>query len=159
MTIIVFYSNPKGAGERLLSEIQARIHGHRIEVDQTVKDLSDRFRRPMIDRAVIVFVAESREQLERFVAMGDLVSNVPILLVLPDRRKATISTGHKLYPRFVTYVDSYFSDIVSVLDKLIHHVHENPFPQSDILFRFPAARNDKMEACPGYGIERGPLKC
>ena len=140
MTIIMFYSNPKGAGERLLSEIQTRIHGHRIEVDQTVKDLSDRFRRPMIDRAVIVFVAESREQLERFVAMGDLVSTVPILLVLPDRRKATISIGHKLYPRFVAYLDSYFSDIVSVLSKLIHLDYENPFPQPDILFRYSAAQ-------------------
>ena len=159
MTIVMFYSNPKGAGERLLSEIQARIHGHRIEVDQTVKDLSDRFRRPMIDHAVIVFVAESREQLERFVAMGDLVSTVPILLVLPDRRRDTISTGHKLYPRFVTFVDSYFSDIVSVLSKLIHHVYENPLPAVGYLFRFPGARNDKMETCPGYGIERGPLKC
>ena len=154
MIIVVFYSNPKGAGERLLSEIQARIHGHRIEVDQTVKDLSERFRSPMTDRAAIVFVAESREQLERFVAMGDLVSNVPILLVLPDRRKATISTGHKLYPRFVTYVDSYFSDIVSVPDKLIHHVDENPLTRSDIYADFQVAATIKWKHVPDTGSKR-----
>ena len=77
MTIVMFYSNPKGAGERLLSEIQARIHGHRIEVDQTVEGLSDRFRRPMIDRAVIVFVAESREQLERIRCHGGPLQYCP----------------------------------------------------------------------------------
>ena len=151
MTIVMFYSNPIGAGERLLSEIQASIQGHRIEVDQTVEGLSDRFHRPMIDHAVIVFVAESREQLERFVAMGDLVSTVPILLVLPDRSRDTISTGHKLYPRFVTFVDSYFPDIVSVLSKLLHHVYENPFPQPDICSDFQAPSTFRWRPIPDSG--------
>jgi len=120
--IIIFYSDKKGPGERLLGDIQTKIHGHRIEVDQTVKDLSDRFRYPMLDRAIMVLVAESRERLDGLISVGDLINNVPILLVLPDREPATISSGHRLYPRFVTYVDSDFSDLVSVLSKLIHHV-------------------------------------
>ena len=83
--------------------------------------------------------------------MGDLFSTVPILLVLPNRGKATVSTGHKLYPRFVAYVDSYFSDIVSVLDKLIHHVYENPFPQSDIYSDFQSPATIKRKPVPDTG--------
>lgn len=133
MIIILFYSDKNGPGERLLSDIQAKIHGHWIEVDQTLKDLSDRFHYPLLDRAIMVFVAESREQLEGLISMGHFFRDVPMLLVLPDSEPATISMGHRLYPRFVTYVDSDFSDLVSVLSKLIHHVSKKAAGYYDLL--------------------------
>jgi len=120
--IIIFFSTVKiGPAERLLGDIQTKIHGHRIEVDRTVEALCDRFHHPTIDRGIMILVPKDREQLEQLISIGDLFNDSPILLVLPDREPATISRGHRLYPRFVTYVDSDFSDLVSVLSKLIHH--------------------------------------
>ena len=132
MIITLFYSDKEGPGGRLLDEIQTKIHGHRIEVDQTVEALSERFHYPMIDRTIVVLVAENRERLEEFISMGDLMSDVSVLLILPDRKRSTISTGHRLYPRFVTYVDSDFSDLVSVLSKLIHHVFQSSLREPSI---------------------------
>ena len=129
MIIIFFSHDNKGPGERLLGDIRTKIRGHRIEVEQTLEALSERFHYPMIDRTIVVLVAENRERLEKLISMKDLMSDVPILLILPDRKRSTISTGHRLYPRFVTYVDSDFSDLVSVLGKLIHHAFQNSLPQ------------------------------
>jgi len=104
-----------------LKDIQTKIPGHRVEIAQTVQALSDRFRSPMTDRSIVVLVAENGERLGELTSMEDLMSDFPIILVLPDRNPATVSIGHRLYPRFVAYVDSDFSDLVSVLGKLIHH--------------------------------------
>ncbi|MBW1921996.1 MAG: hypothetical protein JRJ35_00835 [Deltaproteobacteria bacterium] len=136
MIVIFFSHDKKGPGERLLEEIQTRIHAHRIEVDHTVEAFSERFRSPMTDRPMVILVPESRERLEEFVSMADLMSDIPILLVLPDREPATISVGHRLYPRFVEDVDSDFSDLVSVLIKMIHHGSRRPLSQPNIYADF-----------------------
>ena len=122
MMIIFFCTAKKGSVERLLGDIQTKIHDHRIEVVRTLEALRDRFRRPILDRAIMILIPVNREQLKGLISMGNLFDDNPILLVLLDREPTTISIGHRLYPRFVTYVDSDFSDLVSVLNKLIHHV-------------------------------------
>jgi len=119
--IIIFYSDEKGPGKRLLSDIQARIHGYRIDIESSVEALCDRFHHPILDRTIMILVPENREQLEQLVSIGNLINDRPILLVLPDKEPTTISIGHRLYPRFVTYVDSDFSNLVSVLSRLLHH--------------------------------------
>ena len=121
MIIIFFSTAKKGPAERLLGDIQTKIHGHRIEVDRTVEALCDRLHHPIRDQAIMILVPEDREQLEELISIGNLFNDSPILLVLPDKEPATISSGHRLYLRFVTYRDSDFSDLVSVLSKLIHH--------------------------------------
>lgn len=42
-----------------------------------------------------------------------------LILVLPDDDIETISQGHALRPRFVTYVESDFIDISAVLGKML----------------------------------------
>ena len=128
MIIIFFSTAKKGPAERMLGDIQTKIQGHRIEVDRTVEALCDRFHYPIIDRAIMILVPENREQLEQLISIGNLINDRPILLVLPDREPATISSGHRLYPRFVTYLDTDFSDLVAVLSKLIHHVSKKRHP-------------------------------
>lgn len=122
MKIIFFSTAEKGPAERLLGDIQTRIHDPPIEIDRTLEALCDRFHYPITDQTIIILVPESKKRLEQLISIGNLFNDNPILLVLPDREPATISMGHRLYPRFVSYVDSDFSDFVSVLGKLIHHV-------------------------------------
>jgi hypothetical protein len=129
--VIIFCSDMNGPGRRLFHDIQRKMNGHRIAVDRSVEALSKRLRSPMRDRVIMVLVAENRERLEAFISLGDLMNDAPILLVLPDREPATISFGHKLYPRFVAYLDSDFSDLVSVLCKLLDHGRaQHRFPES-----------------------------
>jgi len=42
-----------------------------------------------------------------------------LILVLPDDDMETISLGHALRPRFVTYAESDFIDISAVLGKIL----------------------------------------
>jgi len=49
----------------------------------------------------------------------DLLAETKIILLLPDRKRATVSKGHNLYPRFLTYMDGDFSDVAAVLQKMV----------------------------------------
>ena len=40
------------------------------------------------------------------------------MLVLSDSHDETIAAGHKLYPRFLTYVDSNLMEVGAVLEKM-----------------------------------------
>ncbi|MCP4576931.1 MAG: hypothetical protein GY846_11670 [Deltaproteobacteria bacterium] len=123
--IIVFFSNSKSeAAERLLGDIQRKFYGHRIEIAPTVKALREWFHHPMTERIIHILVPENRQQLEELGYMGDLMNDNPIILILPDREPHTVSTGHKLYPRFVSYLDSDFSYVTAVLSRMVENVED-----------------------------------
>jgi hypothetical protein len=45
--------------------------------------------------------------------------DVQIILVIPDRRPETLSLGHLLRPRYLSYEDGNFDDLASVLEKML----------------------------------------
>lgn len=123
--IIVFFSSAKSeAAKRLLKDIQRTFHGHQIDMVPTVKALFERFHSPMTDRTLLILIPENRQQLEELICLGDLMNDDPVFLVLPNRNPITVSTGHRLYPRFVSYLDADFSHVTAVLAKMIENVED-----------------------------------
>ena len=119
MTITFFSTTGEGPGERLLHKIETHLPGLPIQVARTVKTLSDRFHQPVLEPSTLILMPENKEQLQELIAMGNLLNDIPILLVLPDRKPATIDAGHRLFPRFITYMDSDFSYFFAVLNKML----------------------------------------
>lgn len=121
--ISVFFSDVKnGAAKALVKEIQSRFHNHRIEILPTLKALWERFHQPLIERTFLILVPQNRPQLEELIRIGDLITDHPILLVLPDRDLRTVSMGHKLYPRFVSYLDGDVLSLLAVLTRMVENV-------------------------------------
>ena len=54
----------------------------------------------------------------RIYALKDLFDGIRKIIILPDGEQVTISLAHKLYPRFLSYIDSDFSDVAAVLKKM-----------------------------------------
>lgn len=90
----------------------------RTEICKTISSLSSRLCQPKYDLDVAVFVSASKDELEALLSINNLIDDLPIILVLPDQDCETVSRGHILRPRFLTYLDSDFSDIVAVLEKM-----------------------------------------
>ena len=95
----------------------------RTEVFQNIEDLSSRLRRPADGFVIAFLVAGSKKELLDIVSIRHLLSDIPVILVLPDRQNETIVAGHKLYPRFLTYVDSNLMEVGAVLEKMFEN-HE-----------------------------------
>ena len=125
MNLLLYINGLNGAGIRLQRVIETGISKDRIEVYRDVVSLTHRLRRPRIDLDIAVLLVSSREDLEAILSIVELFFDLRVILILPDREKETISKGHKLYPRYLSYVDGDFSDVAAVLKKMLGHLQAN----------------------------------
>ena len=124
MRLLLFSSSPKGAGERLHRLLEAVFPGQKSEIIRTISDLSARLLQPLkYHPNVAILVSKSKDELSELLSIRDLFDDVRIILVLPDRERDTVSKGHILRPRFLTYIDSHFLEIAAVLNKILATSH------------------------------------
>ncbi len=113
----------------ITNEIDSRIQGMvemaksmtKTEVFRSIESLSNRLHKPADGFTIAVLVAGSKKELLDIVFMRHLLSDIPVILVLHDRKDETIAAGHKLYPRFLTYVDSNLTEVGAVLEKMLEN--------------------------------------
>lgn len=109
----------KGIGKQLRSTIERLIPTHTIEVYQNIETFAHRLRKPTNDQLLVVLLAVSRGDLLELLSIRDLLRDVRIILLLPDRDEETLAQGHILRPRFVSYADSDLADVRAVLDRML----------------------------------------
>ncbi|MEW5724981.1 MAG: hypothetical protein AB1896_17855 [Thermodesulfobacteriota bacterium] len=133
---VLFWSAAKTEAESLLCGIVESVSAGRVvESLPDLEALARRLRRPGADEVAVVLLAGTREALEALLSMEEFLRDRKIILVLPDHDKETVALGHRLGPRFLTYLDSDLSDVGAVLTRMIkHHNYEKAlkaFEQSD----------------------------
>lgn len=94
---------------------------------RTIKDLEDRLRKVSPAAATVVILYANKEKLAEIIPLKKLLEDTNIILILNKKDNETITLGHRLHPRFITYADSDFLDIASVLIKMKEKMwSENP---------------------------------
>src|SRR5512144_149582 len=96
MQRIIIYAKEE-AGKELQAYVVRRFPG--VETVRTIKALTERLRQSIHNREIAVLIAATEEELEIFFSLGDLLHNLKLILVLPDRGRRTIARGHALRPR------------------------------------------------------------
>jgi hypothetical protein len=119
MSVLLYANRKDGAGGQL--EVTLREQGtiKRIQVYRSIATLAPRLRRLNAADVVTVLVAETRPELFDLLTLQHLVKDFRLILLLPDRDKATVSAGHLLRPRFVSYVDANLEPVVAVVTGLL----------------------------------------
>jgi hypothetical protein len=117
---LLFYSGKNQQyRERVLNIIRGLVPEKKIGNYTTVENLCNRLRQFRDDKMLAILMTATQEELVDVILIHDLLVDIPIILVLPNREKETISKGTKLHPRFISYMDSDFSDIQAVLEKMV----------------------------------------
>ena len=119
MNLLFYAPVTDGVGERLQGVVKVLVPEENLEIHRTIDSLSRRLRRPTYDVAVAVFLAPTKEDLLEILSIKDLIWNLRIILILPDREEDTIAQGHTLRPRFLTYADGNFADVAVVLRTML----------------------------------------
>lgn len=123
---LLFYAKVlEGFGNKVLGIIQSLIPLSQVETHRTVESLNCKLRQPVNNLNTAVMLASNKEDLLDLLALRDLLWNLRIILIIPDRKSETVAMGHMLRPRFLSYADGDFNDVAAVLEKMLGHLKIN----------------------------------
>jgi hypothetical protein len=118
MNVIFFVSVTNEQGERLERVVELFFSKRRIEKCRDLAELGKRLHEPYNYEDVVLLSPASKEELSRLLGLQDLLSDMRVILVLPDRDNETVAMGHRLRPRMVSYSDSDYFDVAAVLTRM-----------------------------------------
>ena len=119
-TTILYYAKPRNeAGVRLRKAVEEAAGKEGIETCVTIQELFRRLCRPRMGIAATVLFAVDKGELFQFMMLGDMLHEVPLIFILPDNEEETVSLGHSLYPRLISYGNSDFADVAAVLKRKV----------------------------------------
>jgi hypothetical protein len=121
MEILLYLQCTDGIGTKLLRIVERIAVKEKVEICRSIYSLVQRLRKPACPIDISILLASSKKQLSEFLLIKEELQDIKIILILPDCEGDTISAGHELYPRFVSYIDSDFEDLRIVLGKMIEN--------------------------------------
>ena len=119
MNLVVYAAKSDGVAQHLQNVVEETVPKKNLQIYQNFNCLSYRLQQPMNGLEIAILLAGSDQDLADFISLHDLLSELRIILILPDRKPSTFAKGHKLGPRYMTYTDSDFQDVKAVLSKMI----------------------------------------
>jgi hypothetical protein len=118
MQLLFYSSGDDQNNKRLEAAVHKVIPNGRIELFKRLDNFRERLRMPVEPDSVAVLSASNREELRQMQLLRGLLTEIYVLLVIPDRGKNTIELAHHLLPRFLSQKDSDFADLKTVLNKM-----------------------------------------
>ena len=122
---LLFYSSKNDSNEnRLKAAIGSVSLGDAIEHFTSLAGLRDRLRSIVEPNSIMILAAVDRSELLKMQAFRDMLTEIFIILVLPDRNKSTIRLAHLLRPRFISQLGDDFNDLNQIVSKMISSPRE-----------------------------------
>jgi len=125
---LLFYA---GSNDKDKDRLEAAIHdaapGRAIESFTRLDALRERFRLIVEPDSIAVLLASDREELRELQMFRELLTEIYIILVIPDWQESTVKLAHLLLPRFLSQKEDSFTDIKKVLKKMVRPPCLSPF--------------------------------
>ncbi len=118
MRLLYYSSGVDENARRLKAAVHKVIPAGRIEHFTKLDDFRDRLRTIVEPDSVAVLSAPNRSELQKMQQFRKLLTEIYVILVLPDRGKGTVALAHHLLPRFLSQKDSDFADLKVVLNRM-----------------------------------------
>ena len=119
MKVLFFSSTLEDPGRGLETSLKDLVPADRVEVCRSIEELTRRLQRLYDQNTIVILQAQDKQQLARMVSLRDVFQGFRIILLVPDREEETIVLAHRLRPRFLSTSESDFSDVMSVLQKML----------------------------------------
>ncbi len=119
MKVALYENGTSDTGKKLQSIIMEQIQEDCFEIFHTIDDLALQLRKPMNRISITILLATTRQELKYLVTLQDLLEDIQIILVLPDRRVENLTLGLHLRTSYISDMDSNLSDVASVFQKII----------------------------------------
>ena len=123
MQLLFYSSGDDQNNKRLEAAVHKVIPKGQIELFKRLDDFRERLRTPIEPDSIAVLSASNREELQKMQLLRGLLTEIYVVLVIPDRKKSTIELAHLLLPRFLSQTKDDFVDLSQVLNKMHRTSH------------------------------------
>ncbi len=144
MNLLVYTTLANGASQQLIKMIAKVAQRERTEIFNTPDSLTDRLVQIRKDRTIVILLVTHQKELSLLLSLCSFFEGFKLILILPDRKSQTMSRGHLLRPRYVSYADNDFSDVGAVLEKMISNIRDGGRTHCQISGR---AETEEHEGC------------
>ena len=127
-------SKPDDNWTRLCNVVMRTIPLESISIFQTLESFYDRARQGRTDISAAIVHISNMQDIHKLQTLRDLISDMRIIMILPDNKEETLRIGHSFYPRYISFADSTFEDVTAVLQKIIFNTRKD-------------GKTDKIENC------------
>ncbi|MCX6564339.1 MAG: hypothetical protein NTU60_12190 [Candidatus Aminicenantes bacterium] len=118
MQTLYYSSGDDQNTKRLEAAVHKVIPESQIELFKRLDDFRERLRMPIEPDSIAVLSASNREELQQMQLLRELLTEIYVILVIPDRKKNTLELAHLLLPRFLSRKKDNFIDLSKVLNKM-----------------------------------------
>jgi hypothetical protein len=119
MNILFYAPVMDREGRQLYRQVEKRTIEWGLEVHRSLESLSRRLRQPMNEVRAAILYTVRREDFLEMLSIRDLLGDIRIILVLPDRTEEILRRGHNFKPSFLAFPGDDQGAVTSVLDRLI----------------------------------------
>ena len=123
MRLLYYSSRDDRTHKRLEAAVHEVVPEGRMEHFRSLEAFRERLRMPVEPNSIAVLLASNRTELQKMQVLRGLMTEIFIVLVIPDRKDGTIRLAHLLLPRFLSQKDDDFQDLAQVLDKMVRTSH------------------------------------
>jgi len=123
MQLLLYLSGDDQNAKRLEAAVHKAIVNGQIELFKRLDAFRERLRMPIEPDSIAVLSASNRKELQQLQKLRGLLTELFVVLVIPDRKDSTIRLAHLLLPRFLSQFDDNFADFCSVLKKIVRTPH------------------------------------
>ena len=123
MQLLFYSSGDDQNNKRLEAAVYKVIPESKIELFKKLDDFKERLRRPIEPDSIAVLSASNQEELQGMQLLRELLTEIYVILVIPDRKKSTIELAHLLLPRFLSQKNDNFIDFSKVLNRMYRTSH------------------------------------
>ena len=121
MQLLLYSSGDDQNTKRLEVAVHKVIPESQIELFKRLNDFMERLRMLIEPNSIAVLSASNREELQQMQRLRKLLTEIYVIIVIPDRMESTLRLAHLLLPRFLSQKESDFTDLKKVIKKMYIH--------------------------------------
>jgi len=116
MTVLLFANDFLKYSKYLRQKLEIiNDYGQLIECNK-ISRLSEHLQYKTEDTQIGIFCVEHEYDLDRLFTIQNLLESVFVIIILPHIDDNMIAKSHRLRPRFISYPETNFEDVIAVLN-------------------------------------------
>ena len=118
--LIVYARSGSETTKHVLSVVDKAARAEEFDLCMSLESFLEKFRATN-QYSTALLVIENQSDLRTFVRFNDYFDGLRVILILPDLHESTVTLANRLFPRFVTCMNTDFKELSAVIRNILKY--------------------------------------